>query len=346
MPEGSEPGEAALYGIEFHAVMALALQGKAAIEPKDDFTAHVKSAFDKLQGWLKDNDWWRDGNQFHVEVSLAYCPRTATARFCQPPDSLNHIYADLRPDEIGGTADLIVVPEDKQRPILVLDHKTGIWGDFSRPERLAQLWVLAAAACLHFGRDRVVMAILHTPKDGVPIPYESEPIEFSTLAAGQLNRFRDQMKLVGSGNLRPGKHCKYCPVRSQCPAKSTDLLNEAGQLVERATLVGSELVLVANTNGNLTREEKLGRLHLLMARFRELDKRAVEEMKRAIKDDPGLEPVRPDGKTLGLKTRTIERISKKSILKALGPDEGEKMLAHLRDVGALEEHEEEILWAE
>lgn len=347
--EHEEPGEAALYGIKWHAAMAELLRpgmgfGAESLSGLErELQQHVSSALSKLSKWLAANNWVKRCRRY-VEVSLAYCPRTATARSCEPPSVEEHIYPDLRADEIGGTADLIVVPNDKTRPLLVLDHKTGVWGDFSRPERLPQLQVLAMAAMLRYGRTSAIMAVLHTPRDGLPIIYESEEHGFDYL--GQHSKLRLQMARIGDGSLRPGPHCDRCPVRSQCPAKSADLLNEAGALVEKATLVGSELVLVSNTNGAITREEKIGRLHLLISRFRELDEAARREMKSALENEPGLEPVRPDGKTLVLKTRQVERLSKSSILKALGKVEGEKMLAKLRKLGALETKEEVVLWAE
>lgn len=349
--EGSSSTEAQRYGIAFHAAIAELLKVGPEKAELDALTAlddaarkHVVASHSRLEGWLLDN-YWVGRCRRHVEVSLAYCPRNATARLCEPPSVEDHIYPDLRQDEIGGTADLIVVPSDKARPLLVLDHKTGMWGDFARPERLPQLLVLGAAACLKWGRAEFVPAILHSPRDGLPIVYEGEAM----LSPGSIpfnHKLRLAMARVGDGSLRPGSHCGRCPVRSQCPAHSADLLKEAGSLVERATLVGSELVLVANTNGALTREEKIGRLHLLLSRFRELDSRAVQEMKMALVNEPGLEPVRPDGKTLGLKTRTVERLSKASIERALGKERGAAMIEKLRKLGCLEEKEEVVLVAD
>jgi hypothetical protein len=347
VPEHSEPGKAALYGIAFHAQMANSL-GNAEVTGDLELTMHVCSAFEKLSAWLEKNHWVK-GCKRYVEVSLAYCPRTSTARSCLPPDEETHTYGDLRPDEIGGTADLIVVPKDKARPLLVLDHKTGMWGDFSRPENLPQLQVLGIAACLKHNRGSFVPAVLHSPREGLPIVYEGDEMYIGIWDDGSLSfRLRRQLELVGTGTLRPGAHCKSlrCPAYNQCPAHAADILQEAGALVEKATLVGSELVLVSNTNGTLTREEKIGRLHLLMTRFAELDKRAREEIKRALVNEPGLEPVRPDGKVLKLKTRTVERLSKSSIEKALGKDKGAAMIEKLRAMGAVVTSEEVMLWAE
>ena len=334
--------------------MAALLSGasESAVHCDDpDLSVHVAKSYHKLDKWLTENGWNGPGCKRYVEVSLAYCPRTATARLCSPPRADDHVYSDLRPDEIGGTADLVIVNGEQGMggwgPVLVLDHKTGMWGDFSRPENLAQLWVLGTAACLYWGRQNFIPAVLHSPRDGVPIVYEGEAVACggSPLMAGlNTNRIRKAIDRIGDGSMRPGPWCARCPVRTQCPTQHAELLSKAGELVEKANLIGSELVLV-NPSANLSREEKIGRLHLLMARFRELDEAAVREMKRALADDPSLEPIRPDGKLLSLKTRKVERISKASIVRALGEVEGQKVIAQLRECGALEEKEEVVLWA-
>lgn len=341
----SSDRSAANYGIKFHAAMAELLENRYPVfDPPDGaFAFHVGASYGTLDRWLRENNWIADCDRY-VEVSFAYSPKRAAARLCSPPDKENHIYTDLQLDEIGGTADLVIVPKDRNRPILVLDHKTGIWGDFSRPERLAQLQVLGLAAGMRWGRPGWVPAVLHAPREQVPVVYEgalTEDIDFYLAE----QPFKTAMALVGSGNMRPGPHCKRCPVRNQCPTQHADLLGKAGELVEKANLVGSELVVLNTTGGVLTREEKIGRLHLLMARFRDLDDAAIRAMKQAMRDDPELEPIRPDGKTLSLRTRKVERISKASIVRALGEAEGAKLIDELRACGALAENEEEILWA-
>lgn len=328
--------------------MAEALSGRyPTFEPGSGaFAFHVGESLGTLWKWLKENGWKEDVEQY-VEVSFAYWPSAEVARMCAPPTVDEHVYADLRDEEIAGTADFIVVPKNHDKPVLVLDHKTGIWGDFTRPERLAQLLVLGYAACTHFCRKSFIPAIFHAPKDQVPVVYEGPVIECDEIgfSDGFPRKLARQLNLAGTGNMRPGPHCNRCPVRNQCPTQHADLLGKAGELVEKANLVGSELVVLNATGGVLTREEKIGRLHMLMARFRDLDDAAVRAMKQAMQDDPELEPIRPDGRTLSLKTRKVERISKASIVRALGEVAGAELIEQLRANGALEEKEELVLWA-
>jgi hypothetical protein len=53
----------------------------------------------------------------------------------------------------------------------------------------------------------------------------------------------------------------------------------------------------------------------------------------------------PSGKTLQMQVSNVERISKKSIIEALGKEAGEAKLAELRALGCLTSKEEEKMVA-
>jgi hypothetical protein len=90
-----------------------------------------------------------------------------------------------------------------------------------------------------------------------------------------------------------------------------------------------------------------GKLHLFLAEFDRLAKLGRAELRGFVETAKslGVEVHRPDGKRLALVSRRSERLSKKSILSALGAAEGEKMLTRLREAGALVEVEGEELRA-
>jgi hypothetical protein len=322
--------------------------GPEGAKVAEEVSAHVCRSYEVLSAWLKANKY--DKGKRYVEKSLALSLVAGDNFYLRARDielqAEDHTYVGLNgAEEIGGTGDLIVVPHLETRPILVCDHKTGLSGDFSAPEKMPQLIVLGVAACGRYGRSKFLPAVFHSPKDGLPTLFVGPEVAVSDVYF-VLEELAKQLSRIGDGSMRPGPECKYCPARHQCPAKTGDLLADASSLVEKATLVGSELVLVANTNGTLTREEKIGRLHLLFARFHDLEDRAKDEMKRALREEPGLEPIRPDGKRLVLKTRNVERLSKSSILSAYGKVEGARKLDELRKDGALVTAEETMLWAE
>lgn len=339
--EFDPPGAAANYGTRFHEVIAKKLSGEPVLGCTDEIFQAVSEADAKLHAYLAQAGF-ATGRRL-VEYAMAYCPRTGTARDTTL-DLETHVYSPLSADEIGGTADLIVLPDDPQASILVLDHKTGLSGDFTKPHLVPQLLVLGYAAMARFKRSSFIPAVLWAPRGGLPQVFEGDACGIDLKGSQFIRALSDSLRRIGDGSLRPNKLCPRCPARHDCPARVVDLVERSGELVEKANLVGSELVLVNNDNA-LSRGERLGRLHLLMSRFDELKKRATQEIKRELHENSELEAVRPDGKTLGLVTKTVERISKASIIKALGKEAGEAELARLRALGCLEETEQEELHA-
>ena len=335
------PGEAAIYGTNFHSAMEMLLGGQEPVFLSDEVIANAKAAYEKLNAWLAANDYL--GGSCLVEFTLAFCPRTFTARDIPGPDD-DHVYHELRADEIAGTADLVVIPKDPDRPILVLDHKTGLSGDFTKPHNLPQLLTLGFSVLARFNRSSFVPAVLHAPRGGLPQVFEGDCRRIDVDGSKFVQQLRVALDRVGDGSLRPNGLCYRCPARHDCPARVVDLVERSGELVEKANLVGSELVLVNNDNA-LSREARIGKLHLLLARFRELDRRASEEIKRELRANPETEVVRPDGKTLQIVTKSVERISKASIIRALGKEEGSKLIDELRSKGCLTEQEQDELHA-
>jgi hypothetical protein len=90
-----------------------------------------------------------------------------------------------------------------------------------------------------------------------------------------------------------------------------------------------------------------GKLHLFLAEFERLAKLGRAELRGFVETAKslGIEVHRPDGKRLALVNKKQERLSKKSILSALGVGEGEKLFKRLREAGALVEVEGEELRA-
>jgi hypothetical protein len=343
IPEG-DTSEAAEYGTAFHAYMATLLSGGEVAIKDDGMRAHVAEAHRCLSRWLEVNGYGFHTPQVEVAFALRRPEPTVawSSRVISGPTAEGHVYEDVAEGEVPGTADLVEVPPEPG-PILILDHKTGTWGDYSHPEKLPQLLHLGVAACLVHGADSFIPAILHAPVNGIPLVYEGPRIQLdSPEVESFLTRLARQLARVGDGSMRPGKWCRYCPARSQCPAKTGELLKQAGDLVEKANLVGSELVLVGNSN-MLSAEERMGRLHLLQTRFRELDRKATEEIKRAMKEDSTLEPVRPDGKKLVLSTQTRTSLSQAGIKRAYGKVKGDEIIAKLTADGAIESYEVEVL---
>lgn len=341
----NETSPAAQYGTDFHAQLALKITGQP-LTCSGALLRHVESSWVVLEAWLKREGYLADGDIVLVEQSFALNVVTLSARRCAPSNE-NHVYPDLGPDEIACTVDLGIVPDNPDKPILVEDHKSGSTGDFSNPWGLPQITVCALAlgymyspgSCtrtVRFTRT-VQTAILHSPKDGAPMVFSGSPRDIEDIRnMNVLDSLSRAVLRIGDGSMRPGKWCDRCPARSTCPAQSYTLLAEAGHLLEKASVVGSELVLVGKDQSTLSVEERVGRLHLLLTRFRELDKAASAEIRGQMEADPGLEPIRPDGKRLVFEEKRVENLSKASILRGLGPERGEKIIQELREAGAVE----------
>ena len=89
----------------------------------------------------------------------------------------------------------------------------------------------------------------------------------------------------------------------------------------------------------------IGKYHLLFHQLEALSKVGKKEIRTWVEEHPSEVAVRPDGKELTLVRKKYERLSKTSVLEALGKIKGEKELSRLRKLGALTEEEREELWA-
>lgn len=330
--EPSEAGEAAIYGQRFHSMMAGLLRddvSDVAVGVGDyDIVAHVTRAHDELQMWMASN-----GNPFgltfrivEVESSRAL-DLTKSSGGCRTT-SLNdpdgeHRYEDLTADEMGGTADCVLEAETPAGIFrVVLDHKTGEHEElYLHPAQNEQMQALAAM----WEADAV--AILHTPRQCAPVIY-AEVVETSRFR-GELWRAR---RMVGSGFLRTGSECRYCPAKASCPAKQGELIAATSALVAKVT-----------GKSSVTTNPDKGRFHLMLTELDKLTKQARSQLREEVRCGEVIE--RPDGKVLELVTKSVERLSKKSIIEAYGRTEGERVLQKLRDDGALTEVDQEELRA-
>lgn len=242
-------------------------------------------------------------------------------RFCEF-DADTHTY-DLKPGEFGGTYDLLL--EDKNHNLIVLDTKTGDWGDFCNPGSWPQLLTLGVQA----NGNVKELAILHTPREGVPVVY-SDPVTGDQLAQ-HAKALKKALARIGDGSLTPGTHCVRCPARSSCPSQDGLLLVRATSLVKAANVA-----LEKSTPSP-------GAMHMFLAEFKRLAERAHAELKARVVAGDVIQ--RPDGKVLVLRHKSVEGLSKSSIVKALGKKDGEKMIAKLRKMKCTEVSERDEMWA-
>src|SRR5579885_1057010 len=343
-----KPGLPARFGSAFHEVMAALLDrtripegGFAAIKSgipvrygsdvdADDVLARAESSFEYLSKWLAgENQFGVDfgARRAVIEVSVAYNPIYDEARYCAPPRPEDHIYPDKQPDEICGTEDLIAPSPTAKRgklknTILVLDHKTG-W-EVGQPAESGQLLTLALAFSRIYKSQSAVVAFNHAPSTDTPTVYAD------TIGPQALQKHRtrliEAMRLRGTGIMRIGPHCEYCPAYSICPTNRTSLVElRRGSLAEPLTA------------------ERVGYIHEALGQYDKLATQLRSELREWVKQNgPG---VRSDGKIVDILTKNVRNLSMASIERALGKIEGAKEIARLEKLGCIETSEREELRA-
>jgi len=294
------------YGTNFHLQMQRLGEGL----PTDH--EHAKQTWEIVREWLETEKVVAWG----CETPLAYNPKKDRAR----PTTLDlptHTY-DLKPGEIGATYDLLTVGGKK----IVVDYKTGDWGSFDLPAEEPQLMTLGLAT------KSDVAAIVHAPRGLPPVVY-SQPFDRKKLESHRKRLVR-ALNRVGDHSLTPGAHCTRCPAKWSCPAKDASLLRSTKALVPAANL-------------QLAKVDDPGHVHLMLAEYERLAKRARELLRERVRAGEHIE--RPDGKVLQFVSKSYSTLSQSSIRRALPPEKAEEVIRMLRESGCIEEGEREELWA-
>lgn len=298
-----------------------------------DLVKHATAALQELVVWLEgknpfERDFLAPGAELATEQSYALMPGSWAAT-SEPPDSETHVYPDLEKGEVGMTIDLEIWGPDWS---LFLDYKSGRLGDWSSPSLVPQMRTIGLMA-----ERRVYLGVLDANRQtGIPAVYgdEYEPEERQK----HERTLKKALRLIGSGYIRPGPECKYCVVRSSCPAMSIDLVQTSTTLIEAAT-GGMEIVA---KDKSLTVAERLGKFHQLKGVILRLFDRVDPDMRRGVEDilAKGGFVVRPDGKLLDFDERMVERLSKQTFIDAVGKAEAERWFKRLRRLGILEAKKE------
>lgn len=364
-------GEPARYGSAFHDIEARALTEQR--EPRATWIAPVADKWGvgqytpdlfkhTIAGWNTLTDWLRGRNPFNInfyangnthiiEKAIALTPGVS-ARWIEPHDA-DHVYHGLEAGEQPGTLDLAVIPPKRllrKQPVLVEDHKTGE-EDFSRPLDKAQLLSLAAAVMRVTGATEAIVAVLHARRWGLPKVY-ADRVKLSELGNYE-KRLTTSIARIGDGSMRPGPWCGRCPARDVCPAKDSELLTRAGDVLTGLTAAGGALSnggvtgkdLAIRSKAVMSVEKKMGLLYSVVKKAEIMAGRARDEIKKAIIASGGrLVPETPDGEVLIVREYEKENLSKSGVIEAYGKTKGEKMLSRLRADGAITKTKVQQLW--
>ena len=198
------PSVDATKGTEFHASMADPL--------RDGAPAWHKALFEELT----------DGaDRVYTERCYAWSPALAKGRDLGTHD---RDYSGLAPDEIGGTADLVVV---RGKSATVYDYKTGFLGASIDTAQLAHNALAVAAA---YGLDEVTVALVIVDLDAETYYVKSKALDCFALDAETervdkivhgVDVARDALNAGRTLDVTESEDgCRYCPCRQSCPAKT------------------------------------------------------------------------------------------------------------------------------
>ena len=290
----------------------------------DELRDRVGSTLPVLLKWLRGSNMWGldfTRGKVSTEVTAALNMAGGPTRLLPGGPGELHDYPETGPDEFPGTADLVsfgVTFDSGKKVLLVLDHKSGwnVAADWQprTPAENGQLRSLATAFADLYDPDLVIVAFFHAPLEGLPQVMADE------LTVSDLCQHRTELtkawRRLGNGWLHPGDWCSYCPAWSTCPTNTTSLT-----VLQRA-------------GGPLT-AQRVGAIHAALSEFNRLGDKLRTEIRDWVARNGPAE--RPDGSTVELVEKMVERLSKSSVLAALGPDKGNAMLDSLRSCGALAE---------
>lgn len=169
------------------------------------------------------------GGTVYAERCYAWDPATMTGR-----DLGTHErdYSGLRPGEIGGTADLVVV---SALGVIVYDYKSGYFG---APVESPQMSLLALAAASATGFDKATVGIVKIDVDAKEWSVKTAHLDALDLAmeADRVARIIagvEQARAIVAAGRTPDVRitedgCRYCPARMACPGRAGAIATTMG----------------------------------------------------------------------------------------------------------------------
>jgi hypothetical protein len=253
-------------------------------------------------------------------------------------DEESHSYRpvkELPPNAIaiGATPDYVLLGGPAKDLRVLLDLKTGDYNPsaYSSPEKLGQLLTLAA------GFHANAVAVMHTPRpaklgDPWRVAIHTTDLQFGELEA-HAKRVRAAYALVGSGFMRTGPGCRWCPAREDCPTQIADRLAKTGALMKAAGGLVPGLAKTVDLGAFVEGSRKLEKLM----------KEARDEVKERVRDGEVIETL--DGRVYEIVRRGRRSLSLGSVERALGRVRGAKEIERLELLGCIERVEYEELKA-
>lgn len=329
-PQSTTSAEASL-GVRFHSTAEQQVLGSTDLPVDADVApllAHCSKLISELQCC-----------HCKTEQGVWYNNKSAGLLDC----SEHRDYSAAVPEALVGTADLIYEDErpDGDRCLVVADWKTGQQQHLGSAVDNAQLRFFAAALYTMYDCNRLVsVALFHVTPSGLTEDIAHLDHDELCDCCFELEQLQERLA-SGAHDPAPGMHCTehYCPCIAQCPAIAKDLA-----------------VVAPDLTAAITSPQHCGELVGRLAAAQ----KALEHIEAAIKAyaaERGGVPL-PDGRTWGpseVSRETIQltrsgydtvlavgaedavsmSMSKATIMSAMGPTNGAKLLDALRDLGCV-----------
>lgn len=153
-----------------------------------------------------------DHGEWSFERKIAYDPVSETSRWLSSPSARD--YSEARPNEVCGTADVIVYSGDEpDRRATVSDYKTGVWVD--HPRDSDQMRFLSLAVARLCGLSSVLAEIIRVTEEGVHVVAHRFHLGELTEIATEMVDLHYRMEMPVGAN--PGlEQCRFCPVGNSC----------------------------------------------------------------------------------------------------------------------------------
>jgi hypothetical protein len=199
---------------------------------------------------------------------------------------------------------------------------------------MEQLLTLALATRADLG------AILHANRRGLPVVHGGE-FDTTDLTDHRV-ALKKALKSIGDGTMRPWRpgmpapwefdYCARCPAQSVCPTQNAPLIESTTAIVE-STFGG----IAKLAPSKLATPQAMGKFHQLSRQLRKLLDAGDKKVREFVEANPDEIVQRPDGKILVFLDKTVESLSKTSIVEGLGRAKGEEEIARLREMGCVKE---------
>lgn len=312
------PGAPALLGTWVHSLIEQKLTGHGVgmLPPKDmsesDAAAGI-AIFKQFEEWYPAWVERMGLRDIRVEVPFAYNVATGKARELQ--SNGHRDYSQATADEITGTVDFLARGPDGA--VVLRDWKSRNRDNFyDLRDASPQLRTLALFVARAWDDVEIVdVGAVHIAIHGVE--EKASLIDALDLDSDEM-ALAERIRSIPTATPQTGQSCRFCAARKECPALNQPSGETALAMLDRPGTLTPQIVATAYTQ-----------IRVIEERVAAAKARIKQEVERCGPISLG------GGRELAITEMERENVSKASITRALGKEDGEALIDRLRSVGAL-----------